>query len=106
MTKEDFEILQSDLLQSGKSVKAYLQEAGVSYSTYNYWRKKVATQTKTIEKPTSLNKAQDARIKELTAQVAWLNRQLFGRKSEKMHIIDPRQLDLFFQECTRRMRSR
>ena len=24
------------------------------------------------------------RIKELTAQVAWLNRQLFGRKSEKL----------------------
>ena len=28
------------------------------------------------------------RIKELTAQVAWLNRQLFGRKSESLDIID------------------
>ena len=37
----------------------------------------------------------NARIKELTAQVAWLNRQLFGRKSEKLPIIDPNQLDLF-----------
>ena len=37
----------------------------------------------------------NARIKELTAQVAWLNRQLFGRKSEKLHVIDPSQLDLF-----------
>ena len=27
--------------QSGKSVKDYLQEAGVNYSTYNYWRKKL-----------------------------------------------------------------
>ena len=37
----------------------------------------------------------NARIKELTAQVAWLNRQLFGRKSEKLPAIDPSQLDLF-----------
>jgi putative transposase len=41
MTKEDFEVLQLDLQQSGKSIKDYLQEAGVSYSTYNYWRKKL-----------------------------------------------------------------
>ena len=39
--------------------------------------------------------ALNARIKELTAQVAWLNRQLFGRKSEKLRIIDPSQLNLF-----------
>ena len=31
------------------------------------------------------------RIKELTAQVAWLNRQLFGRKSEKLRVYDPRR---------------
>ena len=37
----------------------------------------------------------DTRIKELTAQVAWLNRQLFGRKSEKLPIIDPNYPDLF-----------
>ena len=37
----------------------------------------------------------NTRIKELTAQVAWLNRQLFGRKSEKLGIIDPSQLNLF-----------
>lgn len=35
------------------------------------------------------------RIKVLTAQVAWLNRQLFGRKSEKLAPFDPNQLDLF-----------
>ena len=39
--------------------------------------------------------ALNARIRELTAQVVWLNRQLFGRKSEKLGIIDPNQLDLF-----------
>ena len=40
MTKEEFEVLQLDLQQSGKSVKDYLRDAGVNYSTYNYWRKK------------------------------------------------------------------
>lgn len=34
-------------------------------------------------------------IKELTAQVAWLNRQLFGRKSEKLQAFDPNQPSLF-----------
>ena len=41
MTKEEFEVLQLDLQQSGKSVKDYLHDAGVKYSTYNYWRKKL-----------------------------------------------------------------
>lgn len=38
------------------------------------------------------------RIKELTAQVAWLNRQLFGRKSEKLRVYDPNMPDLFAGE--------
>ena len=42
MTKEEFEVLQSDLQQSGKSVKDYLRDMGVNYSTYNYWRKKMS----------------------------------------------------------------
>ena len=42
--------------------------------------------------------ALNARIKELTAQVAWLNRQLFGRKSEKRPLFDPRCPDLFAAE--------
>ena len=41
MTKEAFEVLQLDLQQSGKSVKDYLHDVGVNYSTYNYWRKKM-----------------------------------------------------------------
>ena len=41
MTKEEFEFLQLDLQQSGKSIKDYLHDAGVNYSTYNYWRKKM-----------------------------------------------------------------
>lgn len=38
------------------------------------------------------------RVKELTAQVAWLNRQLFGRKSEKLRVNDPNMPDLFADE--------
>ena len=41
MTKEEFEVLQSDLQRSGKSLKNYLHDVGISYSTYNYWRKKL-----------------------------------------------------------------
>ena len=44
---------------------------------------------------TEQNESLQSRIKELTAQIAWLNRQLFGRKSEKLPIIDPNYPDLF-----------
>lgn len=45
------------------------------------------------------------RIAELTAQVAWLNRQLFGRKSEKLGIIDPNQTSLFAEEQAQQMKQ-
>ena len=45
------------------------------------------------------------RIKELTAQVAWLNRQLFGRKSERLGIIDPNQTSLFAEEQAQQMKQ-
>ena len=35
------------------------------------------------------------KVQELLSQVAWLNRQLFGRKSEKLAVLDPNQLSLF-----------
>lgn len=54
-----------------------------------------ASQAETIKKQTEQIDALQSRIKELTAQVAWLNRQLFGRKSEKLPIIDPNYPDLF-----------
>ena len=54
-----------------------------------------ASQAETIKKLTEQNESIQSRIKELTAQVAWLNRQLFGRKSEKLPIIDPNYPDLF-----------
>ena len=42
--------------------------------------------------------ALQATIKNLTAQVAWLKRQLFGRKSEKTTAFDPNRPDLFADE--------
>ena len=42
--------------------------------------------------------ALQATIKDLTAQVAWLKRQLFGRKSEKLTAFDPNRPDLFADE--------
>lgn len=42
-TKEEFEMLQLDLQQSGKSIKSYLLR-GICYSTYNYWKKKADTE--------------------------------------------------------------
>jgi len=35
------------------------------------------------------------RVNELLSQIAWLNRQLFGRKSEKLAHLDPNQPSLF-----------
>ena len=40
MTKEEFVTLQLHHQKSGKTLKEYLKEIGVGYSTYNYWRKK------------------------------------------------------------------
>ena len=52
----------------------------------------------TNKKQAEQNEKLQERIKELTAQVAWLNRQLFGRKSEKLRIYDPDMPDLFADE--------
>lgn len=49
----------------------------------------------TVSSLSATNTSLQKRIDELTAQVAWLNRQLFGRKSEKLPPFDPNQLDLF-----------
>ena len=51
--------------------------------------------TEQIAEKDRINKALEQRVAELSTQVAWLQRQLFGRKSEKMPITDPNQLNLF-----------
>ena len=40
MTKEEFEDLQLEHLQSGKSIKSFLSDRSLPYSTYNYWKRK------------------------------------------------------------------
>lgn len=46
MTKEEFINLQLHHQESGKTLKDYLKETGVGYSTYNYWRKKFLSDEK------------------------------------------------------------
>ena len=50
-------------------------------------------------------KSLQERIKELTAQVAWLNRQLFGRKAEKLPVYNPGMPDLFADEFAGQQRQ-
>ena len=53
--------------------------------------------TEQSEKKDKLIESLEARIKELTARIAWFQRQMFGRKSEKLAALDPNQLSLFDQ---------
>ena len=46
MTKEEFEVLQLELQQSGKPLMSYLKEVGVNYSIYTYWRRKMDAEKK------------------------------------------------------------
>ena len=40
MTKEEFEILKREHKESGKSIKAYLGDKGICFTSYYYWKKK------------------------------------------------------------------
>lgn len=54
-----------------------------------------SSQSESILRLTQQNEQLQNKLNELLAQVAWLNRQLFGRKSEKLSHLDPNQLSLF-----------
>ena len=56
-----------------------------------------ASQSESIRELTRQNEQLQNKLDELLFQVAWLNRQLFGRKSEKLSRLDPNQLSLFEQ---------
>ncbi|GAA6530171.1 hypothetical protein LPYR103PRE_21440 [Segatella asaccharophila] len=43
MTKQEFEELQLQFAQSGKTLKLYLHQINLKYSNYNYWRTKFKT---------------------------------------------------------------
>ena len=51
--------------------------------------------TESNQKLTEQTEQLQKKIDVLLSQVAWLNRQLFGRKSEKLAALDPNQLSLF-----------
>lgn len=58
----------------------------------------LATNRSLVESNGQLLKQTDVlqqKIQELLSQIAWLNRQLFGRRSEKLAAWDPNQLSLF-----------
>lgn len=40
MTEEEFKKLQHQQLESGRTLKSFLQEMSISYSTWIYWRRK------------------------------------------------------------------
>jgi len=51
--------------------------------------------TEQIAEKDRINKALEQRVADLSAQLAWFQRQMFGRKSEKMPLMDPNQMSLF-----------
>lgn len=92
MTKQEYEELQSRFKSSGKTLKEFLNEEGVAYSTYNYWRKKAADETEFLPmapievRPTvePSVKANLGRIQSTGVMIAFPNgvRARFGSGSE------------------------
>lgn len=49
MNRQEFEELELQLQQSGLPLKSFLQQLGVSYSTYHYWRKKCSVDKNSVK---------------------------------------------------------
>ena len=75
-----------------------MDEKDILLKTIEGLNDSIASLSATNKKQAEQNEKLQERVKELTAQVAWLNRQLFGRKSEKLRIYDPNMPDLFAEE--------
>lgn len=75
-----------------------MEEKEILLKTIEGLNASVASLSDTNKKQAEQNEKPQERIKELTAQVAWLSRQLFGRKSEKLRVYDPDMPDLFADE--------
>ena len=75
-----------------------MDEKAILLKTIEWLNATVASLSATNKEQSDQIKNLQERIKELTAQVAWLNRQLFGRKSEKLRVYDPTMPDLFSEE--------
>lgn len=60
MNRSEFEELELQVQQSGLPLKSYLQQIGVSYSTYHYGRKKCSADKYSVKQelaPTSFKQA-------------------------------------------------
>ena len=75
-----------------------MKENDILLKTIEGLNASVASLSATNKKQAEQNEKLHERIKELTAQVAWLNRQLFGRKAEKVPAYNPNIQDLFAEE--------
>ena len=49
MNRQEFEKLELQVQQNGLPLKSYLQQIGVSYSTYHYWRRKCSVDSNSIK---------------------------------------------------------
>ncbi len=49
MNRQEFEELELQVQQSELPLKSYLQQIGVSYSTYHYWRRKCSVDRSSIK---------------------------------------------------------
>ena len=70
-----------------------MEEKDIFISTIHTLNATNASLSKTIESQSKTIEFLELRIKKLSVQVVYLNRQLFGRKSEKLQ--DPLQMNLF-----------
>lgn len=75
-----------------------MEEKEILLKTIEGLNASIASLSTTNKNQSEQIKNMQERIRELTAQVAWLNRQLFGRKSEKLRVYDPNMPDLFADE--------
>lgn len=75
-----------------------MDEKDILLKTIEGLNASVASLSAINKKQAVQNEKLQERIKELTDQVAWLNRQLFGRKAEKLPVYDPGMPDLFADE--------
>lgn len=49
MNRQEFEDLELQLQQSNLPLKSYLQQIGVSYSTYHYWHRKCSSDSNSVK---------------------------------------------------------
>ena len=93
MNRQEFEELELQVQQSELPLKSYLQQIGVSYSTYHYWRRKCSVDRSSIKHeltPISFKQTftESSQEEQLPHGVALLFpnglRALFGNGSEEI----------------------